>query len=165
MLQPTSKESGPNAQGLAVTVLPPGASRTLLFKGGPHPWVGKPSFFFSDGIERQKNNFLSIIPVLSPVEVEDETVVRAAMMEGIALPHHAAVVTCLKVSLSIITIIIITIIIITIIKSSPPACRWARPRWRWVWGTRSRPQTRSPASRREAFLCIVQHLPRSAKLR
>ena len=156
MLQPTSKESGPNAQGLAVTVLPPGASRTLLFKGGPHPWVGKPSFFFSDGIERQKKQLSKYHP-LSPVEVEDETVARAAMMEGIALPHHAAVVTCLKVSLTIITIIII--------KSSPPACRWARPRWRWVWGTRSRPRTRSPASRREAFLCIVQHLPRSAKLR
>ena len=110
-MQPTSKESGPNAQGLAVTVLPPGASRTLLFKGGPHPWVGKPSFFFSDGIERQKNSFLNIIPVLSPVEVEDETVARATMMEGTALPHHAAVVTCLKVSLTIITIIIIIIII------------------------------------------------------
>ena len=49
VLQPTTKESGPNSLGLPVTVLPPGASRTLLFKGGPHPWVGKPSFFFSDG--------------------------------------------------------------------------------------------------------------------
>ena len=46
---------------------------------------------------------------MSPVEVEDETVARAAMMEGTALPHHAAVVTCLKVSLTIITIIIIII--------------------------------------------------------
>ena len=49
VLQPTTKESGPNSLGLPVTVLPPGASRTLLFNGGPHPWVGKPSFFFSDG--------------------------------------------------------------------------------------------------------------------
>ena len=52
---------------------------------------------------------------MSPVEVEDETVARATMMEGIALPHHAAVVTCLKVSLTIITIIIFVIIIIIVI--------------------------------------------------
>lgn len=78
VLQPTTKESGPNSLGLAVTVLPPGASRTLLFKGGPHPWVGKPSFFFSD------------------VEVEDESIARATLLAGTPLPHHAAIVTCLK---------------------------------------------------------------------
>ena len=47
MVEPTTKEAGPSPNPL--TVLPIGSSRTLLYRGGPHPWVGKPSFYFSDG--------------------------------------------------------------------------------------------------------------------
>ena len=68
------------------TVLPIGGSRTLLLKGGPHPWVGKPSFFFSD------------------VEVEEPEIVRAEMVAGVPLPHHAARVTCLKLGSTMVEI-------------------------------------------------------------
>ena len=94
MVQPSTKESGPNSLGLSVTVLPPGASRTLLFKGGPHPWVGKPSFFFSDGRKTVRNT--RVIFVSTSVEVEDESIARATLLAGTPLPHHAAIVTCLK---------------------------------------------------------------------
>ena len=95
MVQPTTKESGPNSLGLPVTVLPPGASRTLLFKGGPHPWVGKPSFFFSDGKKRENSKRIAHSFHVS-VEVEDESIARATLLAETQLPHHAAIVTCLK---------------------------------------------------------------------
>jgi len=59
-------------------VLPVGSSRKIVFKGGPHPWVGKPSFFFTDA------------------ESEDEDIVRATLIPKTPSPHTAADVTCLK---------------------------------------------------------------------
>ena len=36
------------------------------------------------------------IPVSTSVEVEDESIARATLLAGTPLPHHAAIVTCLK---------------------------------------------------------------------
>ena len=77
MVEPKAKDAG--STPLAMTVLPVGGSRNILYRGGPHPWVGKPSFYFSD------------------VEAEDDTIVRAVMLKDTPLPYHAATVTCLKV--------------------------------------------------------------------
>ena len=137
MVQPTTKESGPNSLGLPVTVLPPGASRTLLFKGGPHPWVGKPSFFFSDG-KKQKTASALLTPSMFQLKFR---------MRASHEPHCWQKLNCLTT------------------QPSSPASNSARPRWSWGWATRCPPPTRSPASRREASLSIVHRLPRSAKLR
>jgi len=54
----------------------------VLYRGGPHPWPGKPSFFFSD------------------VEVEDDSVVTASVLPDISLPYHGVTVSCLKLGKS-----------------------------------------------------------------
>ena len=61
-----------------LVVLPVGASRKIVVKGGPLPWVGKPSFFYRD------------------VEAEEDAVVRAEMVGGVEPPFSAAEVTCLQ---------------------------------------------------------------------
>ena len=38
---------------------------------------------------------LILVPTL--VEVEDDSIARATLLAGTALPHHAAIVTCLKI--------------------------------------------------------------------
>jgi len=67
-----------NSQGTPQIVLPVGSSRKVLFKGGPHPWVGKPSFFFTDA------------------EAEDEDIARATLIPNTPPSYTAADITCLK---------------------------------------------------------------------
>merc|ERR1712106_711863 len=77
-LEPVHPPLVGNSQAAPQLVLPVGSSRNVLFKGGPHPWVGKPSFFFTDA------------------EAEDEDVVRATLIPKISFPYTAALITCLK---------------------------------------------------------------------
>merc|ERR1712013_79677 len=67
-----------NSQGTPQIVLPVGSSRKVLFKGGPHPWVGKPSFFFTDA------------------EAEEEDIARATLIPNTPPSYTAADITCLK---------------------------------------------------------------------
>jgi len=77
-LEPVHPPPVGNSQAAPQLVLPVGSSRNVLFKGGPHPWVGKPSFFFTDA------------------EAEDEDVVRATLIPKTSFPYTAALITCLK---------------------------------------------------------------------
>eukprot|EP00090_Calanus_glacialis_P028282 TRINITY_DN45475_c0_g1_i1.p1 TRINITY_DN45475_c0_g1~~TRINITY_DN45475_c0_g1_i1.p1 ORF type:complete len:919 (-),score=251.02 TRINITY_DN45475_c0_g1_i1:238-2994(-) len=77
-LEPVHPSTAGNSQSAPQLVLPVGSSRKVLFKGGPHPWVGKPSFFFTDA------------------EAEDEEIVRATLISKTPFPYTAADITCLK---------------------------------------------------------------------
>ena len=55
-LEPVHPPLVGNSQAAPQLVLPVGSSRNVLFKGGPHPWVGKPSFFFTDGKKKKTHS-------------------------------------------------------------------------------------------------------------
>ena len=59
-------------------VLPVGASRDILLRGGPGPWVGKPSQYFRTAVS------------------EDEEVARVVMIDEAAHPFTAGRVLCLS---------------------------------------------------------------------
>jgi len=77
-LEPVNPPSPGNSQSSPQVVLPVGSSRKVILKGGPHPWVGKPSFFFTDA------------------EADDEEIVQAVLVPNTPSPYTAADITCLK---------------------------------------------------------------------
>ena len=95
-LEPVHPSTAGNSQSAPQLVLPVGSSRKVLFKGGPHPWVGKPSFFFTDGKEKTCHIPLLYLIFYFVAEAEDEEIVRATLISKTPFPYTAADITCLK---------------------------------------------------------------------